>query len=147
MIEKPEEPPLTFVRPGYEPLFEGAYSKHILPSRADEFGVRRMVDSVFTGGTGIGGTFAPFDARLLRQLLDHAPDPELLGVCDWQRGLRADEIAAIYGETPPTREAWLLRADEMARAWGRPLLGRGGLVDEVLGPDAPGNLPEPAVEG
>jgi hypothetical protein len=36
-------------------------------------------------------------------------------------------------EGPDTRLAWLRRADEICRAWGKPLYGPGGLIpDETL---------------
>jgi len=127
-----------FSEPGRATLDDGDFAQHVLPNRADDQAVRDYVARLFTGAGG-----KPFSPRLLQHVLDHAPDPELLGVADWQRGLRADEVAVIYGEVSPSRNDWLLRADEIARAWGRPLFGPGGLVADVLGPDAPGNLPEP----
>ncbi|MEO6087752.1 MAG: hypothetical protein ABIQ18_32035 [Umezawaea sp.] len=132
-----------FTRPGHVPLFDGGpYSHHVLPDRGDDVHVRTLVDHMFMGGPGALGTHPRLHPRLVRQLLDRAPDPEFLGVEDWApRALRVDEVAAIYGRTPPTRDAWLLRADEISRAWGRGLLGPGGLVAELLGPDAPGHLP------
>jgi len=134
---------VAFTRPGFESLSEGPFNNYVLPSRGDDFTVRSLVDSVFQGGEGVHGHIPPFHPRLVRQLLDHAPDPEFLGVHRWNRSLRADEIAVEFGERPPSRHTWLLRADEIARAWGRPLLGPDGVVAEVLGPDAPGHLPDP----
>ena len=126
-----------FRRPGLADLVTGIHSRHQLPDHDDTL-VRTLVDQVFQGSDGA----QPLDPRLVRQLLHHAPDREFLGAHDMNRGLRADEIAAIFGVTPPTRRHWLLRADEIARAWGRPLLGNDGLV-QALGPDAPGDLPDP----
>lgn len=131
-----------FTRPGHEPLFEGEFSRHVLPDHGDDIHVRTLVDHLYIGGPGALGSFPSLHPRLVRQLLDRAPDPEFLGVEDWApRALRVDEVATIYGRTPPTREAWLLRADEIARGWGRGLLGPAGLVAELLGSDAPGGLP------
>ncbi|WP_156757107.1 hypothetical protein [Actinokineospora pegani] len=134
---------MRYRRPGFESLLEGPYNRFRLPARGDDFAIWSLVDSVFLGAKGLHGDFPPLHPRLLRQLLDHAPDPEFLGLHHHRRSLRADEIAVAFGDPPPTRRAWLLRADEVARAWGRPLLGPEGLVAEVLGPDAPGHLPDP----
>jgi hypothetical protein len=67
----------------------------------------------------------------VQQLLDKAPQPHRVEVDDWNRGLRANEIAEIWGapmEGPDVRLGWLRRADEIARAWGKPLVGPGGLL-------------------
>jgi hypothetical protein len=67
----------------------------------------------------------------VQYLLDAAPRPGQVGVDDWTRPLRADEIAEIWNtpmEGPDTRLGWLRRADEIARAWGTPLFGPGGLL-------------------
>jgi hypothetical protein len=76
---------------------------------------------------------------LVQRLLDEAPRPEQVGVDDWNRPLRADEVAEIWGapmEGPDTRRRWLLRADEIARAWGRPLFGPGGVLSDMTLDDA-----------
>jgi hypothetical protein len=110
-----------------------------LPDPIQDTDLRRLVDQVFQGR----GAAPSFDPRLVRQLLDRAPDPELAGVEDFApRALRADEVAMIWGQPSASRRTWLLRADEIARAHGRALFGPDGLVAEVLGPDAPGDLPD-----
>uniref|UniRef100_UPI003F4931A0 hypothetical protein n=1 Tax=Amycolatopsis sp. CA-151526 TaxID=3239921 RepID=UPI003F4931A0 len=78
---------------------------------------------------------SPEDPELVEEVLDRAPRPGQVGLDDWGRPLRADEVAAIWGtpmEGPDTRLRWLRRADEIARAWGRPLFGPGGLLPDSL---------------
>jgi hypothetical protein len=116
-------PRLSDLSPG------GDFGDHVLPNPADDLLVRGLVDVVFAPSDGT----PPFAPQLVQQLLDRAPrPPEQTGVDDWNRPLRADEVAAIYGEPMTvTREQWLARADEVAAAWGRPLLGVGGLLDST----------------
>ncbi|OLR92361.1 hypothetical protein [Actinokineospora bangkokensis] len=129
-------------RPSVDSLVEGPHNRYRLASRADDFTIWGLVETLFTGGRGLHGDIPPLHPRLLRDLLSHAPDPEFLGVLAWRRALRADEIAVTFGDRPPGRAEWLLRADEVARAWGWGLLGEDGVVAVVLGPDAPGHLPD-----
>uniref|UniRef100_UPI003F492685 hypothetical protein n=1 Tax=Actinokineospora sp. CA-119265 TaxID=3239890 RepID=UPI003F492685 len=120
-------------------LRRAPFAEHVLGSRGQDLDVQDDVAVLFRAAAESDPpVFAP---HVVRRLLARAPDPELLGVQDWQRGLRADEVAVIFGSVPPTRRQWLLRADEIARAWGRALLGPEGIVQTVLGPDAPPNLP------
>jgi hypothetical protein len=74
----------------------------------------------------------------VQQLLDRAPQPDQIGANDWDRPLRADEIAEVWGtpmERPDTRLGWLRRADEVCRAWGKPLVGPSGLRPDMTLPD------------
>ena len=78
--------------------------------------------------------FAPFppwkpgDPRLVQQLLDHAP---------MTHGAGAGRIGGTLADDLDTRRSWLRRADEVCRAWGRPLCGPDGLARGIaLGPTA-----------
>ncbi|MGH3171505.1 MAG: hypothetical protein ACRDN0_37295 [Trebonia sp.] len=105
----------------------GAYGQHVLPSEADDMNVRFLVEIIFAPSP----PGQPGDPRLVQQLLDHAPKPDQIGAGDWDRPLRADEVAEVWGapmEGPGVRENWLRRADEVCRAWGKPLFGPGGLL-------------------
>ncbi|SFW13043.1 hypothetical protein [Amycolatopsis australiensis] len=120
----------TYQRPKFEVLHEGEFARHVRPSRADDELIIDLVEAIFAPRPPL----EPCDLGLVRQLVDRAPQPENIGVDDWNRPLRADEIAEIWGapmEGPDTREQWLARADEVARAWGRPLLGPDGLLAEL----------------
>lgn len=114
----------------------GRFGAHVRPSYADDLQIQSLVQAVFAPQPLFPGWPAhqPEDPELVRQLLDRAPQPEAIGVDDWSRPLRADEIAEIWGtpmEGPDTRLGWLRRADEIARAWGKPLFGPGGLLPDT----------------
>jgi len=121
-------------RPRSADLYEGSYSRYVRPARADDELIQQLVATIFEPS-------APWkseDPRLVQQLLDRAPQPNQIGVDDWDRPLRADEIAEIWGapmEGPDTRFGWLRRADEICRAWGKPLVGPGGLRPDLTLPD------------
>jgi hypothetical protein len=109
----------------------GRYGAHVLPSMADDLQIQSLVRAVFSPQPLFPGQPAHQPPALVQQLLDRAPRPEVIGVDDWSRPLRADEVAEIWGEPmegPDTRLGWLRRADEIARAWGKPLFGPGGLL-------------------
>jgi hypothetical protein len=133
-----QRPKLADVRRG------GRFGQHVLPSRADDSFVQGLVKVVFAPQPMFpgGDCCDPCAPEVVQQLLDHAPQTDRTGVDDWGRGLRADEIAAIYGEPMEgdpleVRINWLRRADELCRAWGRPLAGPGGLVPDMTLPDLP----------
>jgi hypothetical protein len=101
----------------------------MLPSRADDLALQQLVRVIFAPSD----PWQPGDPVLVQQLLNHAPQPTKVGVDDWNRPLRADEVAEVWGapmEGPYVRRTWLLRADEVARAWGQPLFGEGGLAPD-----------------
>jgi hypothetical protein len=119
----------------------GRYGQHVRPSDDDDQNIQALVQAVFAPKPLFPDLPArqPEDPTLVRQLLDHAPRPEAVGVDDWNRPLRADELAEIWGapmEGPDTRAGWLRRADEIARAWGKPLFGPGGLLPDTTLEDA-----------
>lgn len=128
LISKEKNPMAQPARPARGTLLRGgAYGQHVLPSEADDMRVQSMVQAIFTPGA----SGQPEDPQLVQRLLDYAPQPDRIGVDDWGRGLRADEVAEIWGtpmEGPDTRGNWLRRADEICRAWGKPLFGTGGLL-------------------
>jgi hypothetical protein len=112
----------------------GRFGQHVLPNRADDMQVEQLVRVVFQPQPMFPGQpcHDPCDPVLVQQLLNHAPQTDRTGVDDWDRPLRADEIAEIWGapmEGDPldVRIAWLRRADELCRAWGKPLAGPDGL--------------------
>lgn len=114
----------------------GRYGAHARPSYADDLQIQSLVQAVFDPKPLFPDWPArqPEDPALVQQLLDRALRPEAIGVDDWNRPLRADEIAEIWGapmEGPDTRRDWLNRADEIARAWGKPLFGPGGLLPDA----------------
>src|SRR6266568_5245426 len=113
----------------------GPYGQHVLPGHADDMKVHQLVEAIFAPKPLFPGLpcHQPCDPVLVQQLLDHAPQTDRTGVDDWDRPLRADEIAEVWGapmEGDPldVRIAWLRRADELCRAWGRPLTGINGLA-------------------
>jgi hypothetical protein len=114
----------------------GRYGQHVRPSQADDREIQRLVQAVFAPQPLFPGLACPSpeDSVLVRQLLDRAPRPDQIGVDDWNRPLRADEVAEIWGEPmegPDTRLNWLRRADEIARVWGTPLFGPSGLLPDT----------------
>lgn len=136
-----------YARPDPAVLRRGAkFGQHVRPSRADDLMIERLVQAIFAPTSSTG--WQPCDPRLVQQLLDRAPQPDQLGVDDWNRGLRADEIAEVWGapmEGPDTRGQWLRRADEIARAWGQTLFGPNGLRPDItLGDDPPPATGNPA---
>lgn len=138
----------TYQRPHPADICRGGrYGQHVLPGRADDMRVEQLVQVIFQPEPMFPGwpCSEPLDPQLVQQLLDYAPQTDKTGIDDWNRSLRADEIAAIYGETMEgdpldVRINWLRRADELCRAWGVPLAGAGGLVPDMT-------LPAPAEEG
>jgi hypothetical protein len=113
----------------------GRFGKHVRPSLPDDSDIQALVAIIFAPEPMFPGwpCREPQDPALVQQLLDRAPRPEAIGVNDWSRPLRADEVAEIWGapmEGPDTRREWLRRADEVCRAWGRPLFGPGGLLPD-----------------
>lgn len=115
-------PDRASLRPG------GKFGRHAVEPRHHDQEILSLVEVLFAP---TDKAYEPLDRALVRQLLDYAPRPDQLGVKDWDRKLRADEVAAVHGqEYTISRDAWLRRADEACRAWGRPLLGEGGLVEE-----------------
>jgi hypothetical protein len=113
----------------------------VRPSYPDDLRIQELVRVVFAPEPMFPGmsTLPPEDPALVQQLLDEAPRPEQIGVDDWNRRLRADEVAEIWGapmEGPDTRLGWLRRADEIARAWGKPLFGPGGVLPDTTLDDA-----------
>uniref|UniRef100_UPI003F498A2C hypothetical protein n=1 Tax=Amycolatopsis sp. CA-290885 TaxID=3239925 RepID=UPI003F498A2C len=112
------------------------FGQHVRPSPADDLRIQFLVSVVFDPQPLFPGwpCRPPEDPGLVQYVLDEAPRPEAIGVDDWNRRLRADEIAEIWGEPmegPDTRLGWLRRADEIARAWGRPLFGPGGVLPDT----------------
>jgi hypothetical protein len=129
-------PPPSRPRPDPADLRRGGrHGQHDRPSAADDHDIQVLVQAVFAPEPLFPGLpcLPPEDPKLVRQLLDRAPRPAAIGVDDWARPLRADEVAEIWGtpmEGPDTRAGWLRRADEVARAWGKPLFGPGGLLPD-----------------
>jgi hypothetical protein len=119
----------------------GRYGHHVLPDRAEDMEIEHLVQVIFAPQPMFPGQpgYQPGDPVLVQQLLDRAPQTDRTGVDDWDRPLRADEVAEIWG-TPmmgdplDVRIAWLRRADEICRAWGQPLAGPGGLVPDMTLP-------------
>lgn len=130
-------PQPTRKRPRLADLYRGGpFGQHALPSEADDMDLQLYVSVIFTPEPLFEGLTCrdPEDPALVQQLLDRAPRPDQIGVDDWHRRLRADEVAEIFGtpmEGPNTRRRWLLRADEVCRAWGKPLFGEGGLLPDT----------------
>lgn len=115
---------------------DGEFGKHVLPAVADDMDLQSLVKVIFDPQPVFPGwPVRPAEhPDLVRQLLDRAPRPGQVGVDDWNRPLRADEVAEIWGapmEGPDTRLGWLRRADEVCRAWGKPLFGPGGLLPDT----------------
>lgn len=140
----------AYHRPAPGELRRGArYGQHVLPSHADDLQIQSLVQAVFAPQPlfpNLPG-YQPCDPVLVRQLVDHAPQTDRTGQDDWNRPLRADEVAEIWGEPMEgdpldVRISWLRRADEVCRAWGRPLAGLGGLAPEMTLPPATDQNPE-----
>ena len=94
-----------YTKPRPADLRPGArYGQHVLTDRdvhsprAEEWTIQSLAATMFRPDS----PWPPCHPVLVRQLLDQAP----------RRG----------------RDAWLRRADEVCRAWGRPLLGSRGLA-------------------
>ncbi|GLY54847.1 hypothetical protein [Lentzea sp. NBRC 102530] len=113
----------------------GRYGQHVRASEAEDDDLQRRIAAIFAPRPRFPGQPCPVpeDREAALKLLDRAPQPDQIGVDDWDRPLRADEIAEIWG-TPTeginTRREWLTRADEICRAWGKPLFGAGGLLPD-----------------
>jgi hypothetical protein len=130
MPEQPHRPAPADLRRG------GRYGQHVLPSHAADLDLQQYVHVIFAPEPLFPGwAHRPAeDPALVQQLLDQAPRTDAIGVDDWHRPLRADEVAKIWGEPmegPDTRLTWLRRADEVCRAGGKPLFGPGGLLPEI----------------
>jgi hypothetical protein len=114
----------------------GHHGQFVLPSRVDDEEVQHLVRVLFAP-TSPG--LEPCAPVLIQQLLRAAPQTDRTGVDDWNRPLRADEMAEIWGtpmEGDPldVRIAWLRRADELCRAWGWSLVGPEGLAPDLTLP-------------
>lgn len=144
MSEQPHEPPAR-PRPAQADLRRGGrYGQHVRASLPEDYELQRRIAAVFAPEPLFPGLPCPIpeERAAALKLLDYAPQPGRVGVDDWDRPLRADEAAEIWGapmEGVNTRREWLARADEICRAWGRGLFGPGGLLpdhmlDEAAGP-------------
>ena len=67
----------------------GPYGRYVRPSEADDLNIRFLVETIFAPSP----PWQPEDPQLVQQLLDRAPRPERTGADDWDRPLRADELA------------------------------------------------------
>ncbi|MGI5507385.1 hypothetical protein [Lentzea sp. CA-135723] len=135
MPEQPQQPPVR-PRPAQAELRRGGrYGQHVRASEPEDYELQRRIAAIFAPEPLFPDLPSPTpEAReAALRLLEYAPQPGRIGVDDWDRPLRADEHAEIWGapmEGVNTRREWLVRADEICRAWGRPLCGPGGLLPD-----------------